>query len=240
MEVSLDFVETLKKMMELQKTDTGLDELEKIKKVFLQEVTTLDANVTALKGRIQEVKKELENLQKQRKTFEIEIGTLETKISKYLGQQNEVKSNEQFTALKLEIEKGKEEKSKVEEKVLECLFKEDEQKQKIQNLNQELEQAEKKATADKKNLQEKISDCDKATGDKKEERKRELAELPEEFAESYEKLRNNGKKIAVAEIREDLTCSGCHMNIPPQILNEIKKNIAIQRCNCGRFLYVKD
>jgi uncharacterized protein len=227
-------------MAEVQVTDSGLDELERIKKGLLQEMTTLDSNVTSLKGQLQTEKKVLENLQKERKTIEIEIGTLDNKITKYLGQQNEVKSNEQFTALKQEIEKSKEEKAKAEEKVLEFLFKDDAQKQKIQNLNKDLEQAEKKAATDKKDLQLKMADCEKAAQDKKEERKKQLAEIPEDFAEGYEKLRNNGKKIAVAEIREDQTCSGCHMNIPPQILNEIRKNIAIQRCNCGRFLYVRD
>ena len=236
----MDFVETLQKLVELQKTDSGLDELEKIKKGFLQETSKLDANVTTLKNLIQTEKKTLEDLLKQRKTFEIEIGTLDTKVSKYLGQQNEVKSNEQFTALKQEIEKSKEEKAKIEEKVLECLFKEDEQKQKIQGLTGQLAQAEKKAAEDKKEIQGKIADCDKAVLDKKEQRKVKLAEIPQEFAEGYESLRTHGKKIAVAEISEDQTCGGCNMNVSPQILNEIRKNIAIQRCNCGRYLYVKD
>jgi uncharacterized protein len=236
----LDFAETLQKLVELQKTDSGFDELERIKKGFLQEIATLDANLLALKNHVQDEKKAMEDLLKQRKTQEIEAGTLETKISKYLGQQNEVKSNEQFTALKQEIEKGKEDKAKVEEKVLESLFKEDEQKLKIQNLSQQLAQAEKKTAEDKKDIQQKVTDCDKSVLEKQEERKKQLAQIPPEFAEGYEKLRNNGKKKAVAEVQEDQSCSGCHMNVSPQILNEIRKNIAIQRCNCGRYLYVKD
>lgn len=236
----MHFAETLQKLVELQKTDSGFDELERIKKGFLQEITTLEANLLALKNHVLDEKKSMEDLLKQRKTQEIEAGTLETKISKYLGQQNEVKSNEQFTALKQEIEKSKEEKAKAEERILESLFKEDEQKAKIQNLSQQLAQAEKKSAEDKKDIQQKIADCDKAVLEKKEERKKQLAEIPSEFADGYEKLRNNGKKIAVAAVQEDESCSGCHMNVSPQILNEIRKNIAIQRCNCGRYLYVKD
>jgi predicted nucleic acid-binding Zn-ribbon protein len=237
---SLDFAETLQKMAELQKTDSGFDDLERLKKGLLGQIALLDAEVSVLKNRIQGEKKSLEEMLKQRKTQEIEVGTLDTKISKYLGQQNDVKSNEQFAALKQEIEKSKEDKAKAEEKVLELLFKEDEQKAKVQTLNQQLAEAEKKAADGKKDLQQKIADCDKAVVEKKEERKRQLAGIPEDFAEGYEKLRNNGKKIAVAQILEDGSCSGCHMNVSPQIVNEIRKNIAIQRCNCGRYLYVKD
>ena len=236
----MHFSETLERLIELQKTDSGFDELERIKKGFLQDIATLEAAVLTLKNHVQDEKKAMEDLLKQRKTQEIEAGTLETKISKYLGQQNEVKSNEQFSALKQEIEKNKEEKAKVEEKVLESLFKEDEQKAKIQTLSQQLAQAEKKAAEDKKNIQQKIDDCDKATLEKKEERKKKLGEIPPDFAEGYEKLRNNGKKVAVAVVQEDESCSGCHMNVSPQILNEIRKGIGVQRCNCGRYLYVKD
>ncbi len=236
----MHFAETLEKLAELQTIDSGLDDLERLKKGFNQEIATLETHVTELKNLIRDEKKVLEDLAKQRKTLEIEIGTLDTKISKYLGQQNEVKSNEQFTALKQEIEKGKEEKAKAEEKVLEFLFKDDDQKAKIQKLNQDLAQAEKKAAEDKKGIQQRLSDCDQSVQEKKGEHQKQLAGLPEEFAQGYEQLRSSGKKIAVAKVQEDHTCSGCHMNIPPQILNELRKNIAVQRCTCGRYLYSKE
>ena len=239
-ENSLDFAETLKKLVELQTTDSGLDELERLKKTLQKETAALDGQVTGLKNHIQDEKKALEELLKQRKGLEIEVGSLETKITKYLGQQNDVKSNEQFAALKQEIEKGREEKAKAEEKILEFLFKEDEQKVKIQKLSQDLARAEKKAAEDKKDIQQKVSDCEQAAQEKRAERQKQLAALPGDFAQGYEQLRNTGKKIAVAEVMDDQTCGGCHMNIPPQSLNELRKNIAIQRCNCGRYLYVKD
>ena len=88
----------------------------------------------------------------------MEAGTLDSKIKKYQGQEGEVKSNEQFTALKAEIEKAKQEKAQVEEKELEILFLEDEQKKKIQAAAEDLSRAEKKASEDKKNLDQKIAD----------------------------------------------------------------------------------
>ncbi len=236
----MDFAETLKKLVELQATDSGLDELARLKKGFHQEIAALETMVNGLKNQIQDEKKVLEDLAKQRKSQEIEVGALENKVTKYLGQQNEVKSNEQYAALKQEIEKSREAKSKAEEKVLESLFQEDEQKAKIQKLAQDLTGAEKKAVDDKKEIIQKIEDCDKATREKKAERQKQLAGLPDDFAQGYDQLRNSGMKIAVAEAREDHACSGCHMNIPPQILNEVRKGIAIQRCTCGRYLYIKD
>jgi len=238
--IPLDFNESLQQLVVLQKTDSGLDELEKHKKNFLQEIAGLDGAVNELKKRIQDEKKVQDDLLKKRKTLEIEIGTFDSKIAKYQSQEVEVKSNEQFAALKQEIEKAKEEKAKTEEKELEVLFQEDEQKKKLQGLSQELAAAEKKAEAEKKTHQQKIADCDQAILEKTAERKKQLAAITTEYAEGYEALRHAGKKVAVAQVLEDQTCSGCFMKVAPQIMNEINRNLSIQRCNCGRYIYLKD
>jgi hypothetical protein len=236
----LDIAEILEKMIDLQAVDSGLDELEKLKKNFRAEIATLETAVTECKTRLQVQKKAQEELAKKRKTLEMEAGTLDGKIKKYQGQEGEVKSNEQFAALKAEIEKAKQEKAQAEEKELEILFLEDEQKKKIQALNEELSRAEKKAAEDKKALDQKIADCEKAAVDKNSARQACLAAMDPEFAHGYEALRNNGKKIALAQVLEDATCSGCRMQVAPQILNEINRNRAIQRCTCGRYIYRKD
>src|SRR5208283_5334277 len=105
------------------------------------------------------------------------------------GQEGEVKSNEQFAALKAEIEKATQEKAQAEEKELVILFQEDEQKKKIQTANEELARAEKKAAEDKKALEQKIADCEKASEDKKTDRQACLTVLDPEFAQGYEALR---------------------------------------------------
>lgn len=235
----MHFSEALELMIELQRMDSGLDELEKIQKVARQEIAALEGGLSGAKARLQDGKKAQEDLAKERKTLEIEAGSLETKIKKYQSQESEVKSNEQFLALKHETEKAKEDKGKAEEKVLELMFREDEGKKKVQELSGELGQVEKKLAEDRKVLETKIADCEKAAAEKRVERKAKLAEVPQDLGASYESLRNHGKKIAVAQVLEDQTCSGCKMKVPPQVLNEIKKAMAIQHCDCGRYLYVK-
>lgn len=230
--------EILEKLVQVQHTDSGRDELERLKKDHLARITAIDKQVADLKTRIAQEKKALEDQAKARKTFEIEVGTLETKIKKYQGQEAEVKSNEQMLALQHEVAKAKEDRSKAEEKALEGLFQEDTLKARIQELQEQLVRDEKKAEEDKKDLRSKIEELDRAMAEKLKERSGQVLELPEDFREGYEKLRNTNKKIAVAKVSEDQTCGGCHMNVPPQTVNEVKKGIAIQRCDCGRYLYL--
>ncbi|HVZ80792.1 MAG TPA: C4-type zinc ribbon domain-containing protein [bacterium] len=228
----------LEKLIQVQHTDSGRDELERLKKDQLAQIAALDKKVAELKARIAAEKKVLEDQAKARKTLEIEVGTLETKIKKYQGQEGEVKSNEQMLALQHETAKAKEDRSKAEEKALEGLFREDTLKAGIQGLQEQLDRDEQRAEQEKKEIRSKIGELDKALAEKLSERSAQLMELPEDFREGYEKLRNTNKKIAVAKVSDDRICEGCHMNVPPQLLNEVKKGIAIHRCDCGRYLYL--
>src|SRR5262249_20007853 len=110
------------------------------------------------------------------------------------------------------------------------------QKQKIQDLTTQVAGGEKKTLEQKETLKAKIADCQKEAVSKKEERVKRLEILTPDFAQGYEALRKSGKKVAVAHVSEDGTCGGCHMNVPPQTLNELKKGMSIQRCDCGRYL----
>lgn len=231
-------IEILEKLVQVQRTDSGRDDLERLKKDHLAKIAAIDKQVADLRSRIVTEKKALEEQAKARKTLEIEMGTLETKIKKYQGQEGEVKSNEQMLALQHEVAKAKEDRTKAEERALEGLFNEDTLKAGIQGLQEQLARDEQKAEQEKKDLQSRIGELDKALAEKLSERGAQLKELPDEFREGYEKLRNTNKKIAVAKVSEEQICGGCHMNVPPQILNEVKKGIGIQRCDCGRYLYL--
>ncbi len=234
----MTLIETLEKLVELQTTDSGLDQLAKHRQSLLDKLDLESAKLSALKKLSQDEKKTLEDFSKQRKTLEIEVGSLETRLARYQSQLDEVKSNKEYEALKLEIEKHKEEKLKLEEKVLEILFQEDAQKEKIKNLSAQIESDEKKNAEDKKEISLQIADCEKAMAEKRSERKIHLSALPEPEAQGYEALRNRGKKIAVAAVLEDETCGGCHMAVAPQLLLEVKSGRQINRCDCGRYLYL--
>ncbi len=232
--------EALKELIELQHIDSGMDELDKLKKNFLRDIEALNALVSIAKNELAAAKKTQEELSKTRRVLELEVGTLDNKIKKYTLQQNDVKSGEQAAALGHELDKAKADKAAAEEKILELMMSDDDQKAKVQVLTQALADQEKKTEAGKAELNAKIADCDKAHADKVEDRKKQAPKLEEEHLRVYESLRKAGKKIAVAPVDADGVCGGCNMNVAPQTLNQIRKKLDIERCACGRYLYLKD
>jgi predicted nucleic acid-binding Zn-ribbon protein len=120
------------------------------------------------------------------------------------------------------------------------LFKQDEQKKKIEALNQQVADGQKRTAEEKKVLQAKAAECEATAAEKRKERKTLLESVDAEFVEAYEGLRSSGKKTAVAEITEDKMCSGCRMSVPAQTIIEVRRALQIIRCSCGRILCAKD
>jgi predicted nucleic acid-binding Zn-ribbon protein len=61
--------------------------------------------------------------------------------------------------------------------------------------------------------------------------------VEEDLRRRYEMICSRRGGVAVVEIRSGI-CQGCHMNIPPQLFNQIQRNEQVFLCpNCQRMLY---
>ena len=61
----------------------------------------------------------------------------------------------------------------------------------------------------------------------------------DEFLSLYQKIKQKRAEPIVVPV-EDSCCQGCHVNIPPQLFNEVKKCKTIIKCpHCSRILYWK-
>ena len=232
--------DNLKALVKVQDADTAADSLAKTRQEALDTIDLNEARMKAFLKQAEEEKKTLVDLQKTQKTLEIEVASLETKIGKYQNQLFEVKSNKDYDALKGEIESAKSEKARVEDKILDGLFRQDEQKKKIETLSKQVEDDRKRLAGEKASLEAKAAQCGKDIEAKHEESRKLLAEVDAEWADAYLRLRDSGKRTAVAEITEDRMCSGCSMSVPAQTIIEVRRASQIIRCSCGRLLYVKD
>jgi len=233
-------IEVLERFIELQKNDSALDSLAKERQAALDQLDLHQAKVKAVEEQMALEKKGQEQLARARKTVEIEIGTKDGQISKYQNQLLEVKSNEQYQALQHEIDAARAEKARLEEKVLEAMFRDDEMKKRIAALSHQAEEDKKKLADERKILEAKVADLQKAAADKRKERDGLVEKAHDEMSsdlESYDAIRKSGKKVAEAKVLDGETCEGCHMSVPPQTLQELRRQTQLVRCVCGRFLY---
>ncbi|MCX7919599.1 MAG: C4-type zinc ribbon domain-containing protein [bacterium] len=228
---------SLNQLIELQKIDTQiislrtkLDELPKKLNEQKQALNTLIAKCDA-------ARQTFEQLSKDRHTCEMNLKEDEENVKKFSVQLYAVKTNEQYNALKHEIALAKEKISKTEDKILELMDKIDnikrvwdEEKKKVEEGKQRFAEEEKKIHREEAELKEQIAryETERAT----------LANnIEPSLLNVYQRISKRYNGLALVSIKGDV-CQGCFLRLPPQVVNEVKKNERIIKCeNCARILY---
>jgi predicted nucleic acid-binding Zn-ribbon protein len=191
-----------------------------------------------------EEKKELEEHQQRLKDASLRQRNLEKQLQENAEDRKnkqkrllEVKTNEEYKALLKEIEYAKQADSETEDSIL-VLFEEiDSLEKALQEKERSTQENEKKLEEEKQRLERETREIDKEHQFLQHERRRVCEELAPEVLEDYEKIRSRRSGQAVVMVRKEI-CPGCHMQVPPQTINEVLQTGEIRHCPfCRRILY---
>lgn len=229
--------EKIKALYELQRIDSKIDEINKIKGELPLEVQDLEDEIAGLRTRIENINAEIEELNGLTRQRKRELDEANALITKYDEQQKNVRNNREFDALAKEI---------------------DYQKLEIEHANKRL----KEYAATIKVKKTAAEEAEAVTADRVldlEQKRTELAGIEEETAKEIEALnteanaaatkidermltayrrirKNMHNGLAVVTIKRD-ACGGCYNRIPPQRQVDIRQNKKIIVCEyCGRIL----
>jgi len=226
-------------LIELQEKDNVIDELNsKIKEMPL-EISIKKELISQLKLDFEETKSALTQLQIKRKGKEMDVETKDALVKKHSGELNSAKSNDVYKALILEIEFAKKEKYELEDEILQIM-----EESEFKNI--ELKENEKKYKEKEKYIEQEIIDITKQLDvlknnvlEKCQQRDSLVKKIDPNVLSTYEYIRSGKGGVAVACI-EGENCGGCHINLRPQLVNEVHKAQGLVRCdNCFRILYKK-
>jgi hypothetical protein len=181
----------------------------------------------------------VDDLKKQRKGLEKEIDELDHKIKKSQLRLMEVKNNKEYKAMLTEIEETKKGKGEKEDQLLELLEKLEEKTQKGKELKKSLEKKMEEAQNRKGELEKEGKDVSRKLSALDRKRGELIPRIDSALLKQYEFLKDRLKGVAVVEVKE-YSCLGCHMQIPPQLYNELHRQDRIIACpSCLRILYYK-
>ena len=103
-DVDYSMQEKIIALYELQKIDSKIDEINKVKGELPLEVQDLEDEMTGLKTRIDNINAEIEELNTLTKQRKREVDQAKILIGNYKEQQNNVRNNREFDAITKEIE----------------------------------------------------------------------------------------------------------------------------------------
>ena len=229
--------EQLKLLWELQKIDLELKGIKEEKDRYPKEIKKLDEKQKIEKERIQKEREKVESLEKTRRQKEGHLNTEQEKIKRAEGRMSEVKTNKEYQALLSEIDTVKEANSRIEEEILQVMDEIDELKRDLSKREKEMGSTLEKIEGERKKLQEKTAQGEKAWSERVERRELLSKQIESKLVKLYSTLKEKRQGVGVVSVKNE-TCQGCFLNVPPQMFIEVQKNNALVRCpHCNRILY---
>ncbi len=229
----------LEAIVALQKKDLRLIRL-------LREVQDIPKRKDDIEQQVNGIKRKLEETLEQRKKIEVKINGLEDetslandRITKYKQQQMDADTNEQYRAFVKEIGTVEEQIKEFEEQEIDFLEKLEDLKKSEQKYNNHLSEAQESISDELKELDERNNELNERLEQMKADRKLSAEKCDPLILKKYVRILQNKKDIAVVQVSDtNNCCGGCHMQLPPQIINDAKNINKIVNCNfCGRIVY---
>ena len=224
-------------LYELQKIDSEIDAINKVKGELPLEVEDLEDEMAGLTTRIEKINAEMDELKSLTNQRRREVDEARIQIANYKEQQNNVRNNREFDALTKEIEYQELEIELAEKRLREYTAA-------MKAKKSALEVAENDAAeraADLKLKKEELASIEAETAPHIEAFERQAEEakskIDERLIVAYNRIRSNVRNgLAVVTVKRD-ACGGCFNRIPPQRQAEVRQGKKIIVCEyCGRIL----
>ncbi len=236
-DVDYSMQEKILALYELQKIDTKIDEINKVKGELPLEVQDLEDEMAGMTTRIEHVNAEIEELNALTKQRKREVDQAKIMIGNYKEQQNNVRNNREFDAITKEIEYQELEIELAEKRLKEYAAG-------IKGKKLQLEEAENLSKERAADLAAKKAELDgieaetaPLVAEYEAQRERVLDKIDERLLAAYDRIRRNVRNgLAVVTVKRD-ACGGCFNRIPPQRQVDIRQGKKIIVCEyCGRIL----
>ena len=236
-EVDYSMQEKIMALYELQKIDSQIDEINKVKGELPLEVQDLEDEIAGLNTRIENIGREVEEFNSLTKQRRREIDQAKIQITHYKEQQNNVRNNREYDAITKEIEYQELEIELAEKRLKEYAAG-------IKNKKAQLEEAEAVATdrgADLAAKKAELESIEAETADQvaELEAKAEKAKvkIDDRLLVAYNRIRRSVRNgLAVVSVKRD-ACGGCFNRIPPQRQVDVRQGKKLIVCEyCGRIL----
>ena len=230
--------EQLSKLLAAQKIDLEIDRLERSREDYPREIERLNAEIVDLETELSDTEAAMLKSETSRRLIEEEITAERETQQKKEARLLETKTNKEYTAVQHEIVAARERIDTLETEDLELMTAMDVYTPKRDELKEQLAEVKKKNTAEAKEFQIKFDSIESDVAKLVRDRNRALKGIDTRSNSVYTRLRKGKDGIAVITVDPiKLSCRGCHKQLPPQKVLEVRKSEKMIFCeSCGRVL----
>lgn len=224
-------------LIELQKLDLRIAEIQEQRRKIPARLQAVDAPLREARQLHQQTRASVDTLSKERRLHEQDLEAHEAHTEKMKSRLSELKSNKEYQAHLFEIEVANKKKGDIEEKVLLCMEEVEQLQRTAKEAQEKLNAIEKTYTQEKQALDELEHTLSTELVDLEAQQQACSAHVEKGLLSRYHSIKASRKDHALAEIKEGI-CSGCRLQLPPQLISEVKRTEDLHTCPyCRRMLY---
>lgn len=232
--------ESLRALLELQKTDQDLHELEQFKVDIPNQLETMKTVQSEAESRLGDQETKVEDIDKDRRRHERDLQAAQEQVKKYQGQLYSVKTNKEYDALQMEIQAQKNRISELEDAILQLISEAEAEQETLETMRGETETLVERFGEERTALESRLSAVDEDVAVKMDERKRMAMRVENQVLKVYDRIRRNLRGMTVVPVKKG-ACSGCFYVIPLQVVMQIRQGRRLVSCeSCGRILIMEE
>lgn len=232
--------EKLMLLIKIQECDSQLVKLSAKKKTLPEDIEKLTRDFGAFEEGIKANKTKYDELKARHSESESKIKKINEGIVKTKERMLEVKNNKEYQAMLKEIETAETSRGEVETGIISILDELDKLSVLVKKDDDVLKERKTQYEQEKKTVEDELNAVDSDAADWEQKRNELQKNIPEDLMVRYEKVKKRNRGIGVTSVWKSV-CNGCHMNIPPQLYNEVQRSEELFSCpNCNRIIYFQD
>jgi len=233
-------LQTLKALVALQEIDIRIRDLEKDRRQIPARMNEIDQLLGSKREELTAEKNQFEEAELARRMLESDLKAEKAKIKKWEGRLNEIRSNRDYQALSREIEAARKANLGIEDEILRKMQDIEDLKTSIAQKEEDLAEEEKRLSAERSELQEKLDSLNAHIVKEEKVRTKAVANVSGRWCRQYDTIRKRRDGVAVVPVLDE-HCQGCNMGIPPQLYNVVLKGQEIETCPfCHRIIFYKE
>jgi len=186
---------------------------------------------------LRDAKAAVEAAVKERRGHEKDMEMHEAQTEKMKSHAASLKTNKEYQAHLFEVELANKKRGDFEEKILLCMEKIDQLQQTVAETQSKVQALEASFAQEKKGLEEQERTLAAELTDVEAAYREAAAHVESSLLQRYNQIKASRKDQALAAVRDGL-CLGCRLQIPPQLVAQVKRSNDLHVCPyCRRMLY---
>jgi predicted nucleic acid-binding Zn-ribbon protein len=223
-------------LLELQALDLRIQEITDQHRKTPVLLETAEAPLREAQQQLKTVTASLEALTKERRDRERDLDVHETQADKLRARLTELKTNKEYQAHLFEIEMANKKKADIEDHILSLMERIEQQQQAAAEAKARAADAERAFQDEKRRLEIQAAALREELTGLEHKRAELTVGIEPTLLARYNKLKGT-RKDAIAPVRNGI-CFGCRLQLPPQLVAEVKRSDALLSCSyCHRLLY---